>query len=723
MHFTDIRLKSKILLGNSVPLLLLILLGILFFFTMNSILRANKMVDHTYQVMGQDEEIVASAVTLISSVRGFLLAGKENFLTPYTDGSTKTFELIEVLKKTVSDNPGQVERLAEAEKELKQWQVVVAQPAITLRREIGNAETMNDMADFVGQGQGKKYFDEMRDLLTVFITHEREVLQKNRKTGRSTSDAQEKAQASKLVQQSQGIIESAMRLLNSALDMETGLRGYLLAGDEQFLQPYTNGLKTNNKLVITLKEKVAARPKQVAILVELDKVHNQWIEEVCVPAMELRRKIGNARTMDDMADLVGSGTGKKHFSRFRQLMEEFKAEEAELMEIRSQESAETVSMARWFIVICVLAAFLITVIVTILVVRNIMRTVGGEPTDIARLTKDVSKGNLDVKIDTEGQTGILAALDDMVRQLRRIVSQILDTSEIVADGSRELSLSAETISEGANEQAASVEQLSASMEEMSATIKQSADNARQTASISSQMAVDAEKGGVAVGEAVEAMKSIVEMIGIIEEVARQTDLLALNAAIEAARAGEHGRGFAVVAAEVRKLAERSQISAKEIKIVADGSLQTAVNAGDLIEAIVPQVRKVADLVEEINASSTEQANGIDENSKGVEQLDQIVQQNTAAAEEMSATSHNLAQQAASLLDVMSFFDYKRQTGDNREEAMTDDADSNGQKIEETASVDNRQTPQPPQTGFSLEMSDTSSGLNREQINDDEFERF
>ena len=191
MHFTDIRLKSKILLGNSVPLLLLILLGILFFFTMNSILRANKMVDHTYQVMGQDEEIVASAVTLISSVRGFLLAGKENFLTPYTDGSTKTFELIEVLKKTVSDNPGQVERLDEAEKELKQWQAVVAQPAIALRREIGNAETMNDMADFVGQGQGKKYFDEMRGLLTVFITHEREVLQKNRKTGRSTSDAQE----------------------------------------------------------------------------------------------------------------------------------------------------------------------------------------------------------------------------------------------------------------------------------------------------------------------------------------------------------------------------------------------------------------------------------------------------------------------------------------------------------------------------------------------------
>ena len=156
-------------------------------------------------------------------------------------------------------------------------------------------------------------------------------------------------------------------------------------------------------------------------------------------------------------------------------------------------------------------------------------------------------------------------------------------------------------------------------------------------------------------ETVSAMQHIAEKIGFIEEIARQTNLLALNAAIEAARAGEHGKGFAVVSAEVRKLAERSQTSAQEIKGVANASVETAGNAGRLINEIVPQIQKTAELVQEIDAASNEQARGIDQNSKAIQQFDQVIQANSAAAEEMASTSEELSAQAAHLQESISFF--------------------------------------------------------------------
>jgi methyl-accepting chemotaxis protein len=193
------------------------------------------------------------------------------------------------------------------------------------------------------------------------------------------------------------------------------------------------------------------------------------------------------------------------------------------------------------------------------------------------------------------------------------------------------------------------------MEELASTVKQSSDNARQTTTIAGKAAADAEKGGKAVLETVSAMQHSADKIEVIEEIARQTNMLALNAAIEAARAGEHGKGFAVVASEVRKLAERSKVSAQDIRQVAVNSVETATNAGRLIEEIVPQIKKTYDLVEEINAASEEQSRGIEENAKAIEQYDQVVQANSAAAEEMASTSEELSAQASHLQDIMNFF--------------------------------------------------------------------
>jgi len=243
----------------------------------------------------------------------------------------------------------------------------------------------------------------------------------------------------------------------------------------------------------------------------------------------------------------------------------------------------------------------------------------------------------------------------IIRGIQRNLLRAVDVVESVASGSEEMSASSVTLSEGATEQAASIEQCSASMEQMGASITQTADNAKQTESIALKAAQDALESGRAVASTVGAMKEISAKINIIAEIARQTDLLALNAAIEAARAGEHGKGFAVVASEVRKLAERSQTAAGEINDMSRSSLAVAEKAGTLLEKLVPDIQKTAELFQEIAAASREQDVGARQVNQALQQLDQVIQRNASSSEQLAATSEELSSQAAELQAVIAFF--------------------------------------------------------------------
>jgi methyl-accepting chemotaxis protein len=270
--------------------------------------------------------------------------------------------------------------------------------------------------------------------------------------------------------------------------------------------------------------------------------------------------------------------------------------------------------------------------------------------------EQIEKGDIGSKVELLSENDMFGkALTTLLQKIREIITEVRMAADQVVSGSQALTSSAQEVSQGASEQAAAVEEISASMEELASTVAQTADNARQTAGIAAKAATDAVEGGKVVAETVSSMQHIAEKIGFIEEIARQTNLLALNAAIEAARAGEHGRGFAVVAAEVRKLAERSQGSAREIKDLAGTSAETAGNAGRLINEIVPQIQKTAELIMEIDAASNEQARGIEENTKAIQQFDQVIQANSAAAEEMASTSEELAAQAAQMQNTIAFF--------------------------------------------------------------------
>lgn len=901
--------------------------------TLGTLNKARQWVDHTYKVIASAELILAHAVDMETGMRGFLLAGEDEFLEPYNIGKKHFFEEIHELQKTVEANLPQVRKLEEAEKLIQEWIDQITMPAIALRRQVNNGiKTLDDVDAYISEKKGKRHFDAFRKKIAAFTQVEADLIVRR---GKSADDAaasivtnlETMNHANRWVDHTHNVIQKAMEILAAAVDMETGMRGFLLAGKKKFLEPYADGEKRFSNLVSELKRTVSDNPVQVTLLGEIEETMIAWKKDVTEPAIALRRKIGDTETMDNMADLIGKAEGKKYFDEFRKLMSEFRHEEEGLMKIRREKNAattdRTVQGIKWGLLTAVILGMAIAFFVASRITRPLAESVvfvqsvarGDIETEIDIDQKDeigiladalrdmksnisgqaaaaqcIANGDLSVQVNIRSDKDVLAksiqniisniqaltddanmlagaavdgrlsvradpekhggeyaklirgvnriidslvshldsvpmpvfivgrdfriryinragagliglpqeslistechshfrtsdcqnekcatsqcmrlghsvtsetdahpqnnlldisytgvplkdadgkiigalemftdqteikraarlvrkqadyqtaevnrlietldmmadgdmntefvgtatnddthaigenfrkigrALNSMITRLNEVVVSVKSAADNVSTGSREISSGSEEMSQSSAEQAGSAEQVSASMEQMTSAISQNADNAMQTEKIALKSAEDAQEGGKTVAETVLAMKKITEKISIIEVIAAQTDLLALNAAIEAARAGTEGKGFAVVASEVRRLAERSKKAAAEISQLSVSSVEIAEKAGEMLARLVPDIRKTAELVQEIAAASSEQNKGAEQINVAVQQLDQVIQKNVTLAEEMASTSGELAGQAEHLRDMTEFFtvdDTVRNTG-------------------------------------------------------------
>jgi len=334
-------------------------------------------------------------------------------------------------------------------------------------------------------------------------------------------------------------------------------------------------------------------------------------------------------------------------------------------------------------------------------VNETLDAIVGPINEVRRIMSALEVGDLTQNVAKEylGDFKLLKdAVNNTVAKLADTVAQVKTAADALTNASGQVSVTAQSLSQSSSEQAASVEESTASVEQMSSSINQNAENAKITDNMASKAATEATEGGTAVKDTVGAMKQIAGKIGIIDDIAYQTNLLALNAAIEAARAGEHGKGFAVVAAEVRKLAERSQVAAQEIGELASNSVGLAEKAGHLLDEIVPSINKTSDLVQEIASASQEQSTGVAQINNAMNQLNQATQQNASASEELAATAEELGGQASQLQQLMDFF---------------------------TIAEQGRRSARAPYSAPVVHHSEAHprAALASPQINDDDFEKF
>ncbi|MDP4302654.1 methyl-accepting chemotaxis protein [Leptothrix discophora] len=467
------------------------------------------------------------------------------------------------------------------------------------------------------------------------------------------------------------VLGTASGMLENMINMETGARGFIVSGKDNFLEPWNLGRTAFDKSWDEAKRLTADNPTQQKRLDDM-KARRTEFEAIVVDLFEMRRDVEAGKVpMAAMVEVFSKGKDKSAMDGFRSLHQQFDKMERDLLVERSAEAESMRAANRATLMVGALLGMLAAIGLGAWITRGLMRELGGEPSQAADAARMIAEGDLatPVPVRAGDTTSLMAAMHAMQVALTQTVASVRNNADSVATASEQIAQGNSDLSSRTEQQAASLEETAATMTELGTTVTNNADNARQANQLARSASDVAQQGGTVVGEVVETMKGIndssrkiAEIISVIDGIAFQTNILALNAAVEAARAGEQGRGFAVVASEVRSLAQRSADAAKEIKSLITASVERVEQgsalvdkAGATMDEVVASIRRVTDIVGEITSASAEQANGVSQVGEAVTQMDQMTQQNSALVEESAAAAQSLRSQAQALVQAVAVF--------------------------------------------------------------------
>ncbi|TFW29080.1 methyl-accepting chemotaxis protein [Duganella callida] len=458
---------------------------------------------------------------------------------------------------------------------------------------------------------------------------------------------------------------------NNVGDRINSLRVLTLMTDPADMEPEMNRIKELAGKYADAQNKLSAQfakealPEEKSLLAAVKEA-----EGVAMPAIAKASDLWLANKAEDATRVLIKEIRPAQ-KKWMTSLEQLGALEDKLNADVQADAAKGFSSARTFMIIMGLLAVAISVAAAYIITRGLLKQLGGEPDYTAAIAGSIANGDLSVEINTSGvaKDSLLAEMAEMRNSLVDIVGQVRSGTETIGTASREIAAGNVDLSSRTEMQASSLEKTASAMDELTSTVKQNADNAREANQLASAASDVAIRGGQVVSQVVDTMssidasaKKIVDIIGVIDGIAFQTNILALNAAVEAARAGEQGRGFAVVASEVRNLAQRSAGAAKEIKMLIDDSVEKVGagtklvgQAGVTMDEVVSSVRRVTDIMSEIANASQEQSAGIAQVNQSIIEMDSMTQQNAALVEEAAAAAQSLQDQAAELGRVVSIF--------------------------------------------------------------------
>lgn len=652
MKFFDIAIRKKLLISNGISIFLLLLLIAIVWNSINTLNSTANMVEHTYKVIDQANGLVNSMVDQETGLRGFAVAGQEDYLEPYIAGKKNFTEFLTNAKNLTSDNPTQQARFDEVAMDAQKWQAY-ADKMIGIREDIKEGEDANhDLRDLINSGVGKQKMDGLR---------------------RNISD--------------QGLGSRGDEILSAMINMETGLRGFMLNKEEAFLEPYISGQKTIQRVMPAFEG------------TQLDQNVRGWITDYAEKAIELVRESNKHIVMDSLYNEFAKKQGKVYMDGLRQKIGVIIGEESNLMHDRQLAASNASSLAISVIIfgglLTVLVSFSLGYLISNSIVKPIQQAVGA--------AQSLSDGDLTIQIQqsSKDEVGVLLnAMQTTAEGLLTIVGKMSDASVSLDGASVELSNVTSTTKKGAGEQLRMTDEVAVAMNEMLISVKAVTENAQVAAGLANEAHHEANNGDEIIQSTIGAINNleteitstsskltnlakeaddIGSILDAIRDISNQTNLLALNAAIEAARAGEQGRGFAVVADEVRTLAQLTQGSTEEIqglieslqkgtrdavdtmeksRTYVDDSVKDAARSGEAFNKISTAIEKINDMNMQIASAAEQQASTTENINSSIVAVNVIAKQSSTNVEATVKSSEDLSKLATTFTGIVEMFKVK-----------------------------------------------------------------